>query len=98
MPPPRSSTSRRPEAGTEATGGGVDPGLTALLVQRLGVARADVRADALLAEDLGLDSLALTELAMTLEDEAGVLLPEEVLARVATVGDLAAVLDAADAA
>lgn len=56
-------------------------------------AHLDVPADqltgrALLGEELGVDSLAGIELAMTLEEEFGIVLGEDVMARVQTYGDL----------
>jgi acyl carrier protein len=70
-----------------------DP-LEARLVE-LAVAHLDVdpnrlRPDALLGEDLGVDSLAALELGMVLEDEFGIELPDDVLADVLTYGDLVA--------
>ena len=62
--------------------------LRALAAEQLGVDLGGAGRDALLVEDLGVDSLALTELAMALEDSYAVELPEDQLAGVETLGDL----------
>ena len=41
-----------------------------------------------LVEDLGADSLDVVELIMTFEDEFGVTLPDEEIAKMKTVGDI----------
>lgn len=48
-----------------------------------------------LQEDLGLDSLTLIDFAITTEDAFGVSIPDEVLERFVTVGDVLTFLDQA---
>ncbi|MBC7541158.1 MAG: acyl carrier protein [Candidatus Sericytochromatia bacterium] len=50
----------------------------------------DVRPTDRLIEDLGLDSLTLTTLAVALEDRFEVILSDEAATRIQTVGELAA--------
>ena len=54
----------------------------------LDLAPERLRREALLGEDLGVDSLAAIELGMVLEDEFGISLPDDVLAGVLSFGDL----------
>ena len=54
----------------------------------LDLAPERLRREALLGEDLGVDSLAAIELGMVLEDEFGISLPDDVLAEVLSFGDL----------
>lgn len=60
------------------------------MATHLEVGEGDLRDDALLGEDLGVDSLAAIELAMVLEDTYSIRLPDDVLAEIRTYGDLAA--------
>ena len=53
-----------------------------------------VTLEATLSEDLGADSLDAVELNMALEDEFGVAIPDEELAKLKTVGDIVAYLEA----
>ena len=51
--------------------------LRALSSRLLSVPETDLRRDALLGDDLGLDSLAAIEWGMAIEDEFGVSLPDD---------------------
>ena len=62
--------------------------LRSLAAEHLDLAPERLRPDALLGEDLGVDSLAAIELGMVLEDEFGISLPDDVLAGVHSFGDL----------
>lgn len=62
----------------------------AAILRRLAGAEADLRTDAHLELDLGLDSLARMEVALALQSELGIRLEDEEIASAATVG---AVLD-----
>lgn len=53
-----------------------------------------VTMEASLSEDLGADSLDAVELNMALEDELGVAIPDEELAKMKTVGDIVNYLEA----
>lgn len=58
--------------------------------QLIGADEAVLPVEAAFAEDLHVDSLALVEYVMDLEDELGIELPETEMAGVGTVGQLAA--------
>lgn len=60
--------------------------LLALSAEQLGVRPAELRPDALLGDDLGLDSLAAIEWGMTIEDAFGISLPEDAWGYVRTYG------------
>lgn len=67
--------------------------LDAQVAEHLGLTLPELQPDALLAEDLGIDSLAAVELVMALEDLYDVRLPDDALADVHTYGDLVAALE-----
>lgn len=48
----------------------------------------DITLDAAFLEDLGLDSIDMVDLTMSIEDEFEMELPDEELERITTVGDL----------
>ncbi len=60
--------------------------LLELSAEQLSVAPAELRTDALLGDDLGLDSLAAIEWGMTIEDAFGISLPEDSWEHVRTYG------------
>ena len=60
--------------------------LLELSAEQLGVSPAELRPDALLGDDLGIDSLAAIEWGMTIEDAFGVSLPEDAWGYVRTYG------------
>lgn len=53
-----------------------------------------VTMEARLNEDLGADSLDAVELNMALEDDLGIAIPDEELAKMKTVGDIVTYLEA----
>lgn len=59
-----------------------------IIVETLGCDAEDVRPEATLAEDLGADSLAAAELAMALEEAAGITIEDEDVANFKTVNDI----------
>jgi acyl carrier protein len=59
-----------------------------IMLQRIMVAPEAVTWDALLKEDLEVDSLDMVELAMMLEDEFSIKVPDDIIADVKTVGDV----------
>ena len=63
--------------------------LRAVVAEHLGVAEDQLWPAASLAEDLGADSLDLVELAIAVETEFGIAIPEAAIGRVRTYGDLA---------
>ncbi len=60
-----------------------------ILTEHLGLDVTDISGPARLAEDLGLDSIGLTEALLALEDELSISIPEPVQARLLTFDDLA---------
>lgn len=65
----------------------IEARLIDLLVRQLGVAPGAIKPEASLEEDLGLDSLAMVELALALEEACGVSIPDEEAERITTVGE-----------
>lgn len=62
--------------------------LSALTATQLSVPPAELRPDAVLTDDLGVDSLAAIEWGMVIEDDFGVTLPEDAWESVTTYGTL----------
>ena len=60
--------------------------LRVLSAEQLSVAPAELRPDALLVDDLGVDSLAAIEWGMSIEDAFGISLPEDAWEAVTTYG------------
>ncbi len=67
---------------------GMEPRVRTVVAVHLDVDPERLHAGARLGEDLCVDSLAAVELAMVLEDEFDIALPEEVLGCVRTYGDV----------
>lgn len=65
-----------------------EPRVRSVVAVHLDVEPDRLRTEARLGEDLCVDSLAAVELAMVLEDEFDITLPEEVLGCVCTFGDV----------
>ena len=63
-----------------------------LLVTHLGVDPARLTGPALLTEEIGLDSLALTEALLVLEDDLAISIPDPVQVELRTFDDLLAVV------
>ena len=59
-----------------------------ILASQLDVDVADVTMESLLLEDLGADSLDIVDIAMSLEDEFDMEVPDEAIETIRTVGDL----------
>jgi acyl carrier protein len=66
----------------------VEPHVRRLVADRLGVAVDELVSDVSLRDDLAADSLDLVELAMALEGEFAIVVPEHILDEVCTYGDL----------
>jgi acyl carrier protein len=66
--------------------------LQQLVTERLSINATQIRADASLVDDLGADEMDLLEIAVALEEELGLVVPDAVLGRVRTYGDLSAAL------
>jgi acyl carrier protein len=69
--------------------------LAEILSDIAGVDPAEVTADKQFADDLDLDSLSMVELALAVEEQLGVRIPEEEAGQLPTVGDMAAYLERA---
>ncbi|MFG2370166.1 phosphopantetheine-binding protein [Streptomyces sp. NPDC048504] len=67
--------------------------VTAVLTEKFEVSAESIRPEATL-ESLDLDSLALAELALALQEQLGVPVAEEEAAKNSTVGELVAALNA----
>jgi acyl carrier protein len=67
-----------------------EPRVRRLVAEHLGVSSDDLTPDVSLTEDLAADSLDLVELALALEDEFGLTVPERTMAEVRTHGELVA--------
>src|SRR4029453_11343986 len=66
----------------------VEPHVRRLVAERLGVGVEELVADVSLRDDLAADSLDLVELAMALEGEFAIVVPEHILDEVRTYSDL----------
>ena len=62
--------------------------LVAILCDQLPLNPEDITLDSRIKEDLGADSLDVLQLLMALEEEKGVVIPDEVLPTLKTVGDI----------
>jgi acyl carrier protein len=77
----------------ESTSRSVRDGITAALSQTVGK-RIEISDDTNIARDLGLDSLAIMNFIMALEDEYDISIPLDRVAQVETVGDLEKAIEA----
>ena len=64
-----------------------------MLGEKLDVDPATITADTDIIKDLGADSLDVVELLMGLEEKTGKTIPEDKVAEIKTVGDIAKVLE-----
>lgn len=64
-----------------------------LICDQLGKSPEKVTMDTKIVEDLGADSLDVVELLMSLEDEFGLSLPDEVAMQMKTVSDIVTYID-----
>ena len=64
-----------------------------MLAEALGLPLEKVTADAKIVDDLGADSLDVVELLSRLEDEFGIMIPDEDVENLSTVGDVASELE-----
>ena len=66
----------------------------AILAKQLRIADpATIKSESLISKDLGADSLDILQLNMKIEDEYGIVIPDETLAGFKTVGDVVAFLE-----
>ena len=64
-----------------------------ILARQLRVSPDKVTLDAQIKRDLGADSVDILQLLMRLEDDYGIVIPDQELAKFETVGDVVAFLD-----
>ncbi len=65
-----------------------------LLAKQLRIDESRITLESGIQSDLGADSLDILQLLMTIEDEHGIVIPDEALASFKTVGDVVAHLEA----
>jgi acyl carrier protein len=59
-----------------------------IIINTLGCDESIITMEALIKEDLGVDSLAVVELVMAVEDAFGISINEETMKEIKTVGDI----------
>lgn len=59
-----------------------------LLAEQLDIDENNITNDSLLVEDLGADSLDAIDIVMSVEDEFKVEVPDEIIEKIETVGDI----------
>lgn len=65
-----------------------------ILAEQLDIANeASISMDSLLAEDLGADSLDAIDIIMSVEDEFGMEVPDEVIENMSTVADIVSYIE-----
>ncbi len=67
--------------------------IQAMLAEALNLPLEKVAPEAKIVEDLGADSLDVVELLSRLEDEFGIVIPDDEVENLVTVGDVAAELE-----
>ncbi len=67
--------------------------IQAMLAEALNLPVEKVTPDSKIVEDLGADSLDVVELLSRLEDEFGIIIPDDEVENLVTVGDVAAELE-----
>ena len=65
-----------------------------VIAKQLGRKAEAIKAEDRIVEDLAADSLDVVEMLMTLEDEYGVVIPDDEATKLKTVGDIVGYLDA----
>jgi acyl carrier protein len=63
-----------------------------ILSEQLGIPQSKITLESNIIEDLNADSLDVVELLMTLEDNTGKTIPDDMVSDIKTVGDLVEVL------
>ena len=64
-----------------------------LLAKQLRIPATEITLDSKIKDDLGADSISILQLLMTIEEEHGIVIPDEELATFNTVGDVVAYLE-----
>ncbi len=63
------------------------------LSKQLRIEKSKIGPDSRVKDDLGADSLDVLQLLMTIEEECGIMIPDEALATFATVGDIVSYIE-----
>ena len=71
----------------------IESKVKAIIVDKLGVDEAEVKAEASFTNDLGADSLDTVELIMEFEKEFSISIPDDKAEKIATVGDAIAYIE-----
>ena len=71
----------------------IESKVKAIIVDKLGVDEAEVKAEASFTNDLGADSLDTVELIKEFEKEFGISIPDDKAEKIATVGDAIAYIE-----
>ena len=71
----------------------IESKVKAIIVDKLGVDEAEVKAEASFTNDLGADSLDTVELIMQFEKEFGISIPDDKAEKIGTVGDAIAYIE-----
>ena len=69
----------------------------AILAKQLRLDPAKITPESLIMKDLGADSLDILQLLMRIEDEYGLVIPDQALAKFETVGDVVSYLEKLEA-
>ena len=64
-----------------------------ILIEQLRLEGKEITMDSRIMEDLGADSLDILQLLMTIEEEHGIVIPDEELASFTVVGDIVRYLE-----
>lgn len=64
-----------------------------MLAETLNIPVEKITPDAKIVDDLGADSLDLVEMLSQLEDDYGIIIPDDEVENLVTVGDVAAVIE-----
>ena len=64
-----------------------------LLSKQLRISADEITLDSKIKDDLGADSISVLQLLMTIEEDHGIVIPDEELATFNTVGDVVTYLD-----
>ncbi len=67
--------------------------LVEILCEQLPLSPSDVKLESKIKDDLGADSLDVLQLLMALEEEKGIVIPDDVLPTLVTVGDIVAYME-----
>ena len=73
----------------------IESKVKAIIVDKLGVDEAEVKAEASFTNDLGADSLDTVELIMEFEKEFGISIPDDQAEKITTVGEAIELISAA---